>query len=105
MTALMISIRQINRSKHDILVRSRIGFITRSFTQPHLDIRSTVRHQMRKLCVLAGPSVEDELEGLTISVGTRTAGARRDDEYLGGRDSVLDEKRLVGFVVDCGGDI
>lgn len=104
MTALLISIRQINRSKHDILVRSRVGLIVKSLTQPNLDVRSTVRHHMRILCVLAGPSVQHELERLAVS-GTGTTVACRDKVDLGGADSVFGEKRLVLFVTDGGGNI
>lgn len=102
----MICIRQINGSKHDVLVRSKMEFIAMSFTQPDLDICSMVRYQMRKLCILAGPSVQHELIRLTIS-GTGnvgTAGAWRDNKYLGGRDSVFGEKRLVS-VTDGGVNI
>jgi hypothetical protein len=104
MTALMIRIRQINGSKHDILVRPRVEFIVKSFTQTDLDVCSTVRHHMRILCILAGPSVQHKLERLTVS-GTGTAGACWDNEDLGGAYSVFGEKRLVVFVTDGGGDI
>lgn len=100
----MIGIREINRSKHDILVRSRVKLIVKSFTQSDLDVCSPVRHQMRIFGVLAGPSVQHELERLAVS-SARTAAACWDNVDLGGADSVLSEKRLVLLVTDSGGNV
>jgi hypothetical protein len=105
--ALLIRIRQINRSKHDILVRRKINLIARSFTRPNLNISSTVSDQMSKVCVLTRLSVQYELVCLESrgAGNARAAGVGGVHEDLGRMEAESGEEGLVGCVTDGSVDI
>lgn len=100
--ALLISVRQIDRSKHDILIRHNMSLIARTLTRCNLNICSTVRNQVSKVCILTGLGVQHELVCLE-GRGTRDAGAAGVGgvyKDLGGMKAESGEDGLGGCVAD-----